>query len=95
VPVPVRAGDVLVLDTDGVLDTVGAHDRFGPDRLVHALTGASDAQDAVGRVDAALAAFQVGDQADDTAILAVQRAATPAAPENGPDAASPPTASHR
>ncbi len=66
-------GDVLVLFTDGVFDTVGDGERFGEDRLERTLAGASDAPDAVARIDAALSAFEVGEQADDTAILAVQR----------------------
>jgi serine phosphatase RsbU (regulator of sigma subunit) len=67
-------GDVLVLFTDGVFDTVGAGERFGEERLERTLHGATDAADAVARIDAALSAFEVGEQADDTAILAVQRA---------------------
>lgn len=66
-------GDVLVLFTDGVFDTVGDGERFGEERLERTLDGATDAPDAVARIDAALNAFEVGEQADDTAILAVQR----------------------
>ena len=66
-------GDLLVLFTDGVFDTVGAVERFGEERLARTLDGATDAPDAVARIDAALSAFEVGEQADDTAILAVQR----------------------
>ncbi|MGH2899650.1 MAG: SpoIIE family protein phosphatase, partial [Solirubrobacteraceae bacterium] len=66
-------GDVLVLFTDGVFDTVGAGGRFGEERLARTLEGAVDAVDAVARIDAALSTFEVGPQADDTAILAVQR----------------------
>ena len=69
-----KPGDVLVLFTDGVFDTVGAGERFGEERLERTLHGATDAADAVARIDAALSAFEVGEQADDTAILAVQRA---------------------
>ncbi len=68
-----EAGDLLVLFTDGVFDTVGADERFGEERLQRTLDGATDAPDAVARIDAALSAFEVGEQADDTAILAVQR----------------------
>ena len=67
-------GDLLVLFTDGVFDTVGEGERFGEERLEQTLRGAGDADDAVARIDAALSAFEVGEQADDTAILAVQRA---------------------
>jgi PAS domain S-box-containing protein len=66
-------GDLLVLFTDGVFDTVGAGERFGEERLERTLDGATDAPDAIARIDAALSAFEVGEQADDTAILAVQR----------------------
>jgi serine phosphatase RsbU (regulator of sigma subunit) len=66
-------GDVVVLFTDGVFDTVGDGERFGEDRLERTLAGATDASDAVARINAALSAFEVGEQADDTAILAVQR----------------------
>jgi PAS domain S-box-containing protein len=66
-------GDVLVLFTDGVFDTVGEGERFGEERLARTLQGTVDAPDAIARIDAALSAFEVGEQADDTAILAVQR----------------------
>ncbi|MFP5362593.1 MAG: SpoIIE family protein phosphatase [Thermoleophilia bacterium] len=66
-------GDLLVLFTDGVFDTVGAGERFGEERLARTLEGATDPDDAVERIDVALTAFEVGEQADDTAILAVQR----------------------
>jgi len=71
--VQLQAGDVLVLYTDGVFDTVGATGRFGEDRLQRTIAGVTDAQDAVARIDRALSAFEVGAQADDTAVLAVQR----------------------
>ena len=71
--VDLEPGDVLVLFTDGVFDAVGADGRFGEQRLAQTLAGATDAGDAVARIDAALSAFAVGDQADDTAVLAVQR----------------------
>jgi anti-sigma regulatory factor (Ser/Thr protein kinase) len=73
VTVPLQPGDVLVLYTDGVIDTVGEDDRFGEHRLQEALAGATGAQEAVGRVVEALDAFHVGTQSDDTALLAVAR----------------------
>jgi PAS domain S-box-containing protein len=79
VRVPVAPGDVLVLYTDGVLDAKGPADRFGEDRLRDALTGSATADDAVAAVDRALAAWREGDQDDDTAVLAIQRAPAPVA----------------
>jgi serine phosphatase RsbU (regulator of sigma subunit) len=79
VRVPVSPGDVLVLYTDGVLDAKGPADRFGEDRLRDALTGSATADDAVAAVDRALAAWREGDQDDDTAVLAIQRAPAPVA----------------
>ncbi len=67
--------DVLVLYTDGVFDTVGADGRFGEDRLARTLAAVTDAHDAVSRIDVALSDFEVGPQADDTAVLAVERRA--------------------
>ena len=65
--------DVLVLYTDGVTDAHGRDGRFGEARLTEALRGATGAQDAVARVQAALTAFERGAQADDTAMVALQR----------------------
>ena len=76
--IDLEPGDVIVLFTDGVFDAVGTDGRFGEERLARALAGTSDADDAVARIDAALSAFAVGDQADDTAVLAVQRVAVAA-----------------
>jgi integral membrane sensor domain MASE1 len=64
-------GDVLVLYTDGVTDTLGALDRFGTRRLEHALSGVRSPQQAVERIERALANFQEGVQRDDRAILAI------------------------
>jgi PAS domain S-box-containing protein len=74
----VRPGDVLVLYSDGLLDATGAEDRFGVERLRQALTGASGADDAMARIKRELAEFQVGAQADDTAVLVVERVGRPA-----------------
>lgn len=74
-PVP---GESLVAITDGVTDTVGAEDeRYGAARLrelLDALRGASPMAIRE-RVIAELERFQVGVQADDTAMLAMRRVA--------------------
>jgi PAS domain S-box-containing protein len=77
--IELEPGDVLVLYTDGVFDTVGADGRFGEQRLQAALAGVAHAPEAVSRIDAELSAFEVGEQADDTAVLAVERLAVGAA----------------
>ena len=73
VDVPIDRGDTLVLYTDGVVDAEGAEDRFGEQRLEAVLAGARNADEAVERIDRALNEFEVGNQADDTAVLAVSR----------------------
>ena len=70
--VELEPGDVLVLYTDGVFDAVGESGRFGEERLQRTVVGIRDAGDAVARIDKALSAFEVGAQADDTAVLAVE-----------------------
>ena len=66
-------GDVLVLYTDGVTDANGAEDRFGDERLQAALAESRDAEDALRRIADGLADFETGEQADDTAALAIAR----------------------
>lgn len=62
---------MLVLYTDGVTDSRGQPGRFGDARLFDTLRGVTSAADAVSAIDRALTNFQFGEQADDTAILAV------------------------
>jgi PAS domain S-box-containing protein len=72
-----QPGDQLVLYTDGVIDTVGEHERFGEARLAEALTGAQSAVDSVRRIQEAVSGFAQGAQVDDTAVLAVERVPAP------------------
>ena len=66
-------GDVLVLYTDGVTDATSAEDRYGDERLQAALAESRDAEDALRRIADGLADFETGEQADDTAALAIAR----------------------
>jgi serine phosphatase RsbU (regulator of sigma subunit)/PAS domain-containing protein len=66
-------GDQIVLYTDGVTDTVGESERFGDARLAEALRESAGADDAIHRINEALRHFARGPQADDTAVLAVER----------------------
>jgi PAS domain S-box-containing protein len=68
------AGDLLVLYTDGVVDTVGATERYGDERLQATLAGARDPDDALRRIEDALVEFETGEHVDDTAALAIARA---------------------
>lgn len=77
--VRLEPGDLLVLYTDGVIDTMGASERFGEERLAETVAAAADAADAVARIDTALSTFASGPQRDDTAALAIQRVAVEAA----------------
>ncbi len=72
--VALRTGDALVLYTDGVLDTVGEHERFGFERLRATLeTAGREQPDAlVARLAAEIEAFRSGPQRDDIAIAAVR-----------------------
>lgn len=71
-------GDQLVLYTDGVTDTVGENERFGEGRLAGALRGSVSAEQALRQVHDALARFARGPQADDTAMLVLERVSVPA-----------------
>jgi PAS domain S-box-containing protein len=71
--VPLAPGDQLVLFTDGVVDTLGEAERFGFARLEAVMASAGDAQDTIGRLEAALGAFAHGRQSDDTAAVAIER----------------------
>ena len=75
--VPLDPGDLLVLYTDGVIDTHGETERFGEERLATVLRDSVDAPDAVRRIEAALTEFEHGPQRDDTAVIALQRLLLP------------------
>lgn len=79
--IALEPGDQLVLYTDGVTDTVGRSERFGEQRLTDALSGVTGATDAVQRIDQVLRDFANGPQADDTAVLAVERVLPDPAPD--------------
>jgi PAS domain S-box-containing protein len=66
-------GDVLLLYTDGVVDTFREGERFGEERLAETLQRVDDAPGAVAEIDASLSEFSLGEQRDDTAVLALER----------------------
>jgi PAS domain S-box-containing protein len=72
--VPVGVNETLLIYTDGVIDTLGEHDRFGLRRLKRWLAGhAGQPPEALLRgLEAELDRFQVGAPADDTAALALR-----------------------
>lgn len=78
--VTLQPDDTLLLYTDGVLDTVGARERFGEGRLRAALEAAGTAEPSVlvRRLAVALEGFRRGPQRDDTAIVAVRFTGVPA-----------------
>ncbi len=74
--VPIGADETLFLFTDGVLDALGEHERFGAERLKRLLSEHAGAPPDVllSELEARLDRFQVGAQADDTAALALRPA---------------------
>ncbi len=78
--VEIRPGDTVLLYTDGVTDTPGVGDRFGPERLAAILTEAPDAPDAVLEdIETALRDFQAGSAIDDRAMLVLRFTGEPGA----------------
>ena len=64
-----------MLYTDGVIDAVGAEERFGEERLALTLRGGRSAADTVARIEQAVGSFASGPQVDDTAVIVVERVA--------------------
>jgi sigma-B regulation protein RsbU (phosphoserine phosphatase) len=65
-----QPGDTVLLYTDGVTDTPGTRDRFGPERLAAILADAPEApKDVLTEIEAALREFQAGTAIDDRAML--------------------------
>jgi PAS domain S-box-containing protein len=72
--VPVSAGELVLMYTDGVTETLGDTDRYGGGRLRRLLSdhaGASPAQ-LLAALDEALAEFRGGEPTDDVAALALR-----------------------
>jgi hypothetical protein len=77
-----RPGETLVAITDGVTDAVGEGGaRFGVERLEEVLLAGADdgAAGLLERLAEALDRFQVGEQADDMAVLALRYTGEPSA----------------
>jgi PAS domain S-box-containing protein len=71
--VELRPGDTVLLYTDGVTDTPGADERFGPERLSDILNAAPDEPaDILERIEAALREYQSGTAIDDRAMLVLR-----------------------
>jgi PAS domain S-box-containing protein len=70
---PVAAGQLVLLYTDGVTETVGKDSRFGAERLKQLFKAHGDKTPAqlLDALDRALADFREGDAADDVAALAL------------------------
>jgi PAS domain S-box-containing protein len=71
--VELRPGDTVLLYTDGVTDTPGADERFGPERLSEILTAAPEEPSGIlERIEAALREYQSGSSMDDRAMLVLR-----------------------
>ncbi len=82
--VELRPGETLVAFTDGVTDTVGADgERWGSLRLQETLAamGSLTPAQISGRLLSALEGFQVGAQADDTAVVIMRFSGEPSGSE--------------
>jgi PAS domain S-box-containing protein len=71
--VTLQPGDSVLLYTDGVTDTPGARDRFGPERLAELLRTAPDTPAAIlQQIEQSLKDFQHGTAIDDRAMLVLR-----------------------
>jgi PAS domain S-box-containing protein len=72
--IPVSEGELVLMYTDGVTETVGDTDRFGGGRLRQLLSGHADASPAqlLAVLEDALAEFRGGPATDDVAALALR-----------------------
>ena len=73
--VSIQPGELLVMYTDGVIETVGERERFGTERLRALLSSQAgeDPKTVLERLEAALAEFASGSGSDDVAALALRR----------------------
>ncbi len=76
--VELRAGDQLLLYTDGVVDAKGPDGRFGAERLRAGLAAGATPAATIAAIERRLEAFAGGDAGDDAAAVVVQRVAGPA-----------------
>jgi PAS domain S-box-containing protein len=72
--VSLEPGQQLVIYTDGVTDARIDGQVLGEGRLRAGLAGASDPAGAIDRIEVALGSYLSGDDADDTAAVAIMRA---------------------
>ena len=71
--VELRPGDTVLLYTDGVTDTPGDDERFGPERLSEILTAAPESpSDILERIENVLRDYQSGTAIDDRAMLVLR-----------------------
>ena len=71
--VELRPGDTVLLYTDGVTDTPGDDERFGPERLSEILTAAPESpSDILERIESVLRDYQSGTAIDDRAMLVLR-----------------------
>ena len=66
-------GDLLALFTDGLTDTRGVDGRLGAERVHQILASVASPRQAIEALEGEITRFEHGPQADDTAIVAIQR----------------------